>query len=142
MRKIKRHLILLKFYKQRAKNSCGVACLRMLLERFGKEHSEKRLLCLGDFKEGMDEEDIQLVSKKLGFECKIYEYMTFTDLINKLNKNIPIMVGFKDHWQVVIGYDEKYILIVDPNFKKIKRINRKRFLKLWKTEYNQALEVK
>ena len=50
-------------------------------------------------------------------------------------------MGFKDHWQIVVGYDSKYILIVDPNYKKIKRINRERFLKLWQTEYNQALEI-
>ena len=30
-----------------------------------------------------------------------------------------------------------------PNYDKIKRINKKkRFLKLWKTEYNETLEIK
>lgn len=144
--KIRRHLILLKHYKQRTDYSCGLVCLRMLLERFECDYTESFLKNLIHSKmkieEGMDEVDIQYTTKKLGFKCKIYNYMSFTNLINKLNKNIPIMVGFRDHWQIIIGYDEKYILIVDPNYDKIKRINKKRFLKLWKADYNQALEIK
>lgn len=140
-RKIRRHLILLKHYKQHTSYSCGIACIRMLLERFGKDYLEKYLIDLGNCKKGMDELDIRLTLEKIGFSCKIYNFMSLNDLVYKLNKNVPLMVGFQDHWQIVVGYDKKYILIVDSNYDRIKRINKKRFLKLLKTDDSNILEI-
>ena len=142
-RKIRRHLILLKHYKQHTDYSCGLACLRMLLERLGLEYSEKILRDLTDcVEDGTEYYDLQRVLKMLGLRGYSRYNVSLKQLTQKLNKNIPLMVGFQEHWQIVVGYDKKYILIADPNYNRIKRINKKRFLKLWKTEYNQTLEIK
>jgi len=143
-RKIKRHLILMKHYKQHTEYSCGIACLRMLLERFGKNYKESFLRDLTNCnEEGTDITALKRGLKILGFKSSAHYSVSLKQLIKKLNKNIPIMVGFQEHWQIVIGYDKKYIFTIDPaHDRPIKRINKKRFLKLWKTEYNQALEIK
>lgn len=142
-RKIKRHLILLKHYKQHTDYSCGIACLRMLLERFGKYYTEKYLRDLIDcVEDGTEVSDLKRTLKILGFRGYSRYNISLKQLIQKLDKNIPAMVGFGGHWQIVIGYDRKYMFIADPNYNKYIRISKKRFLKLWKTEYNQILEIK
>ena len=142
-RKIKRHLILLKHYKQHTDYSCGLACLRMLLERFGQNYKESFLRELADTdKDGTEVSDLKRILRMLGFRGYSRYSVSLKQLIQKLNRNIPIMVGFGEHWQIIIGYDGKYILIADPNYNRPIRMNKKRFLKLWKTEYNEILEIR
>ena len=142
-RKIKRHLILLKYYKQQTSYSCGIVCLRMLLERFGQDYSEKYLRDLGYCdKDGTEMSDLKEILKILGFKGYSRYNVSLKQLIEKLNKNIPLIVGLGDHWEIVVGYDKKYIFIADPNYNKHIRMGKKRFLKLWKIEYNRTLEIR
>lgn len=143
MRKIRRHLILLKYYIQRTSYSCGLACLRMLLERFGQDYSEKYLRELSNCdKNGTEMSDLKKVLRILRFKGVSHYNVSLQQLIEKLNKNIPVIVGFKEHWQIVVGYDRKYMFIADSNYKSVKRMTKKRFLKLWKTELNEILEIR
>ena len=115
----------------------------MLLERFGEDYKESFLRDLSETdEEGTEISDLKKVLKMLGFRGYSRYNVSFEQLIQKLNKNIPVMVGFGEHWQIVIGYEGKYMFIADPNYNRPIRMSKKRFLKLWKTEYNQILEIK
>ncbi|MFX0084306.1 MAG: cysteine peptidase family C39 domain-containing protein [Candidatus Hodarchaeota archaeon] len=142
--KWKRHLIILKHYKQHTYESCGPACLRMILERYGRDVSEQKLRKLSHCsKDGTDEWGLKKAAEKLGFESITHYNLTFSRLIKKLEKNIPLLVAFREHWQIVIGYDASHILIADPAVDRpFRKIRNKRFKYFWGEFNNWAMEFK
>ena len=69
--------------------------------------------------------------------------MSFVKLIKKLEHNIPLLVAFRDHWQIVVGYDPKHIYLIDPAIdRSTKRIRHQRFKYFWGEFNNWAMEFK
>jgi len=126
---------------------CGPASLKMVLNYYGVERSEKELakLCQHHKEYGVDDGKIKKAAESLGFEVKIKNNSTFGDIKKWLDRKVPVIVnwftvGRRDyseseiaggHYSVVAGFDERYIYLQDPEIGKIRRLKRDDFMKVW-----------
>lgn len=139
---------------------CGPASLKIVLDYYGIEKSEKELarLCQHDKNLGVDDEKIKKAAEDLGFKVKIKNNSSFKDIENWLDKKVPVIVnwftrGRQDysesevadgHYSVVAGIDEKYIYLQDPEIGKIRKLKRDDFMRVWfdfKGEYLKPEEL-
>ena len=103
--------------------SCGVSCVEMVLNYYGKlgNLNEKTLADLRDDHSDIHmgtclDQIIEMFDKVGGFKLETtYDYKDNLDAINMafikqhIKDGIPIIVGWNDwggHWQVIIGYDD------------------------------------
>jgi len=126
---------------------CGPASLKIVLDYYGIEKSEKELakLCRHNKNLGVDDEKIKRVAGSLGFKVKIKNSSNFKDIENWLDKKVPVIVNWftkgrqeysesevsDGHYSVVAGLDEKYIYLQDPEIGKIRKIKRDDFMRVW-----------
>jgi len=139
---------------------CGPASLKIVLDYYGLDKSEKELaqLCQHDKNLGVDDEGIKRAAEKLDFKVKIKNNSNFKDIEKWLDKKVPVIVnwftkGRQDylesevadgHYSVVCGLDEKYIYLQDPEIGKIRKIKRDDFMRVWfdfKGEYIKPSEL-
>ena len=139
---------------------CGPASLKIVLDYYGLEKSEKELarLCQHDKNLGVDDEKIKKAAESLGFKVKIENNSNFNDIEKWLDKKVPVIVnwftkGRQDyselevadgHYSVVAGIDEKYIYLQDPEIGKIRKLKRDDFMRVWfdfKGEYLKPEEL-
>ena len=103
--------------------SCGVSCVEMVLNYYGKlgNWNEKTLADLRDDHSKIHigtclDQIIEMFDKVGGFELETtYDYKDNLDAVNMafikqhIKDGIPVIVGWNDwggHWQVIIGYDD------------------------------------
>ena len=113
----------LQFHKQERAYSCAVACLKMVLEAFGKDidESELRRLCntteLGTFAD-----DIVSCAIELGFNAE-KTYLSIADLKRLIEEDIfPIVYVntytfngiFATHAIIVEEIEDGEVMIIDP----------------------------
>jgi len=126
---------------------CGPASLKIVLGYYGLEKSEKELakLCQHDKNLGVDDEKIKKAAESLGFKVSVKNNSRFKDIEKWLDKKVPVIVnwftkGRQDysesevadgHYSVVVGLDNKYIYLQDPEIGKIRKIKRYDFMKVW-----------
>ena len=126
---------------------CGPATLKILLRYYGIEKSEKELAKTADWDKdlGIDDQGIKKVAEKLGFKVKIKNYSTFKDIEKWLEKDIPVIVNWftrgrndypesetaDGHYSVVIGLDNNYIYLQDPEIGGTRKIKRDDFMRVW-----------
>ena len=126
---------------------CGPASLKILLSYYGLEKTEKELAALTQVVPGIgvDDKSIALVAKSLGFTVEIKSESSFEDIEEYLKKGIPVIVdwftrGRSDysdsevadgHYSVVIGLDDEYIYLQDPEIGVLRKIERGDFMKVW-----------
>lgn len=126
---------------------CGVASLKIVLDYYGIEKSEKELakLCKVDKNLGIDDKDIKRVAEQLGFKVLIKNNSSFRDIEKWLDKKVPVIVDWftkgrqeyseaetaDGHYSVVAGLDEKYIYLQDPEIGKIRKLKRDDFMRVW-----------
>jgi len=126
---------------------CGPASLKIVLDYYDIEKSEKELakLCRHNKNMGVDDEKIKRVAGSLGFKVKIKNSSNFKDIENWLDKKVPVIVNWftkgrqeysesevsDGHYSVVAGLDEKYIYLQDPEIGKIRKIKRDDFMRVW-----------
>ena len=126
---------------------CGPASLKMVLEFYGAEHTEKELakLCETDPDLGTSDEGIKKAAESLGFSVEIKNNSTFEDIQAWLDKDVPVIVNWftrgridypesdvpDGHLSVVVGLDDKYIYLQDPEIGKLREIARDDFLGVW-----------
>src|SRR6185436_19062514 len=112
------------------KGYCGPAVLKMVLEYYGIERSEKELAQLaGTTKNGgTDDKAIARVLKKFGLKTKVKDKASFSDIKKYLDKDFPVIVDWftrgrhdypdsvvaDGHYSIVIGLDKKFIYLQDP----------------------------
>ena len=139
---------------------CGPASIKIVLDYYGLEKSEKELarLCQHDKNLGIDDEKIKKVAEGLGFNVKIKSNSNFKDIEKWLDKKVPVIVnwftkGRQDysesevadgHYSVVTGLDDKYIYLQDPEIGKIRKLKRNDFMRVWfdfKGEYLKPEEL-
>ncbi len=127
-------------YQQTSQDSCGLACVMMVLDYYDKlaDWDEQSLGALPtsheDIHNGLCLEQMMEIFQKVGgFEMKTtYDYGKRVNSINELmlqtnvEKGIPTIIGWNDrggHWQVVIGYDsmgtvdpwDDVVILADPS---------------------------
>jgi len=126
---------------------CGASSLKIVLDYYGIEKSEKELakLCKIDKDLGTDDKNIRRAAESLGFKVAIKNNSNFKDIEKWLNKKVPVIVdwftkGRQDysesavsdgHYSVVAGLDEKYIYLQDPEIGKIRKLKRSDFMTVW-----------
>lgn len=151
-RKTEKHAFLEKIAKanvplhqQEKKTTCSAACLKMVLNKYGLEKSEKELEQLIEVgKSGAEGNQIRDAAKKLGFKAE-WKQLSLKEAINLLEKDIPIIADCKSwnypgkfHWVVLEDIDLKNnkVEIADPNTKGNKRsISLKELDERWKTKH-------
>lgn len=126
---------------------CGPASLKMVLGYYGVEESEKELAKLTnkDDNLGISSQDIKKAAESFGFKVEIKDFATYADIQQWLDKGVPIIVNWfsrgrydydedevaDGHNSVVIGLDQEYIYLQDPEVGRVRKINREDFLRVW-----------
>ena len=145
--KMKKIIKLKPFQETLNSGMCGPASLKIVLDYYDIEKSEKELakLCQVDKDLGTDDKSIKKAAEKLGFKVIIKNNSNLKDIEKWLDKKVPVIVdwftrGRQDysesdvsdgHYSVVAGIDEKYIYLQDPEIGKIRKMDRNDFLKVW-----------
>jgi predicted double-glycine peptidase len=126
---------------------CGPASLKMVLAYYGVEKTEEELakLCGTDPELGTSEEGIKRAAESLGFKVEVKNNSTFDDIRSWLDKKVPVIVNWftrgridypdsevpDGHLSVVVGLDDEYIYLQDPEIGKLRKITRDDFMKVW-----------
>ncbi|MDP2741610.1 MAG: C39 family peptidase, partial [bacterium] len=119
----------------------------ILLSYYGIDKTEKELAKMAGWNKilGIDEDGIKKTAEKLGFKVKIKNNSSFKDIEKWLKKGIPVIVdwftrGRNDypesetadgHYSVVMGLDDKFIYLQDPEIGKMRKIKRYDFMRVW-----------
>lgn len=143
---MKTNLLPVKSFRQMP-SMCGPASLKMVFGYYGIRKTEKEIakMC-GTTKElGTNDKSIKRVAEALGFKVEIKNNSTFEDIQNWLNKKVPVIVdwftrGRNDytdsdiadgHYSVVVGLNDKFIYLQDPELGKIRKMRKKDFMVVW-----------
>jgi predicted double-glycine peptidase len=126
---------------------CGPASLKILLSYYGIEKLEKELVILCKTKKdlGTDDKGIKKAAEKLGFKVEIKNNSSFNDIGRWLNKGIPVIVNWftrgrtdyndsdvaDGHYSVVMGLDDKFIYLQDPEIGRMRKLERDDFMTVW-----------
>lgn len=129
------------------KGYCGPAVLKMVLKYYMIDKSEKELAkIVGTTKSGgTDDKALVRVFKKFGLKSKIKNNANFSDIKKYLDKDIPVIVdwftkGRKDypestvadgHYSIVVGLDEEFIYLQDPEIGRMRKLAKDDFLRVW-----------
>ncbi len=135
------------FQETMGEGMCGPASLKMVLDYYGLEKSEAELAVLcGSTKEmGTSEEQIRKAAESLGFTVETKQQATFEDIQQWLDKKVPVIVDWftrgrmdldasevaDGHYSVVVGLDDTYIYIEDPELGSMRKIKREDFMVVW-----------
>ena len=126
---------------------CGPASLKMVLAYYGVEKTEEELakICGTDSELGTSDESIKRAAETLGFKAEIKNNSTFDDIQSWLDKKVPVIVNWftrgridypdsevpDGHLSVVVGLDDEYIYLQDPEIGNLRKIARDDFMKVW-----------
>jgi predicted double-glycine peptidase len=126
---------------------CGPASLKMVLSYYGVKKTEEELvrLCGTDTNLGTTDLGMKQAAESLGFKVKIKNESTFEYIKEWLDRKVPVIVdwftkGRSDysdsevadgHLSVVVGLDDEYIYLQDPEIGAMRKIERKDFTKVW-----------
>ena len=139
---------------------CGPASLKIVLEYYNTNKSEEQFASLCKVKKGLgvDDKSIKAVAEKLGFKVKIKNNSSFKDIENWLSKDVPVIVDWftrgrtdygdssmaDGHYSVVMGLDDEFIYLQDPELGSMRKITRNDFMRVWfdfKGEYLKPNEL-
>ena len=116
---------------------CGPSSLKMVLEYYGIDKSEKELVRLTNCTKslGTTAKNIVNSAKKLGMKASFKDYSTINDIEVKLKKRIPVIVDWfshdEGHYSVIVGFDKENIYMQDPELGHIRMMKRKTFMTVW-----------
>ncbi len=104
--------------------SCGATAMRMVLEYFGKNIPEKRLVRMikATSDKGADMKDMASAAKSLGFQVRWRQGWTPEQAKKTLKSGLPVIVNFQEkpelgegHYVVIVGYTQDGFIFSDPN---------------------------
>lgn len=126
---------------------CGPACLKMILDYYGIEKTEQELaeLCKTDKDLGTDDQGIKQAAESFGLKVEIHNNSSFDDIQTWLDKEVPVIVNWftrgrndypnsevaDGHYSVVVGLDEEFIYLQDPEIGDMRQIDRDDFMRVW-----------
>jgi len=139
---------------------CGPASLKIVLEYYVINKSEEELVQLFKFKKGLGVDDggIKNAAEKLGLKAVIKNNCSFKDIEKWLKKEVPVIVDWftrgrtdygdssvaDGHYSVVMGLDNDFIYLQDPELGAMRKIKRDDFMRVWfdfKGEYLKPKEL-
>jgi len=128
-------------------NMCGPASLKIVLDYYEVDKTEKEVADMATIVEGIGwcDKDIAGVAESLNLKVEIKNESSFEDVEKWLKNGVPVIVdwftrGRKDyddsevadgHYSVVIGLDDEYIYLQDPEIGGERKITREDFMKVW-----------
>jgi len=126
---------------------CGSASLKMVFDYYGIEKSEEEIAKLARTTEdlGTDDQGIKKAAESLWFTVEIKNESSFEDIQDYLSKKTPVIVNWftrgridyddsqvpDGHYSVVVGLDEEFIYLQDPEIGKLRKIEKSDFMKVW-----------
>lgn len=126
---------------------CGPASLKMVFDYYGYDKSEKDVakMCATTNELGTDAEGIQRAARSIGLKAMTYDNSTLEDIQKWLDKKVPVIVNWftrgridypqedvpDGHYSVVVGLDDEFIYLQDPEIGKLRKIDREDFMKVW-----------
>lgn len=126
---------------------CGPASLKMIFDYYGISKTEEELakLCGITADLGTNDQSLKKAAEKLGFEVKIKHFSSLEDIKEWLDKKVPVIVDWftrgrtdydesevaDGHYSVVVGLDEEFIYLQDPELGKLRKIKREDFMRVW-----------
>jgi len=133
------------FHKQETAFSCGPASVRNCLLSMGYYHSERRIRTLAhsDRVNGTSEKKLIRAIKGLGFGYKVLYNKSESAFKQRVVYNIRhsnklvILTDHEDHWISVINYSNKYLEVIDPEQKRIRKYLTPKELSRWCLNFNK-----
>lgn len=117
---------------------CGPASLKMVLEFYGLNMRESTLVKLTHASpaRGVSSASLVRVAKKFGFRGFHRDMCTIGDIKEYvLKKKIPVIVDWfsvnDGHYSVVIGFDDEFIYMQDPELGHRRKMKLKTFKRVW-----------
>ena len=126
---------------------CGPASLKTVLDYYGINKTEEDLsqICGRDPDLGVNDEAIKKVAQALGLNVEIKNNAEFKDIEGWLKRKVPVIVNWfsrgrydypeddvaDGHYSVVVGLDEEYIYLQDPEVGRVRKIGKEDFLRVW-----------
>ena len=94
---------------------------------------------------GVDDKGIKRVAELFGFKIIIKNNSSFKDIENWLRKGVPVIVNWftrgridydnsavaDGHYSVVMGLDDGFIYLQDPEIGKMRKLTREDFMTVW-----------
>lgn len=135
------------FQETLGKGMCGPGSLKMVLGYYGVGRSEGDLagMCGTTEELGTSDEGIKKVAEGLGFKAEIKNESSFEDIQKWLDKKVPVIVNWftrgradyddsqvpDGHYSVVVGLDDEFVYLQDPEIGGLRKIGRDDFLTVW-----------
>src|SRR3990167_2466687 len=157
---MKSKLLNLKPFRESFSGGCGPASLKIVLDYYGVRKSEKELfkMCHTNKELGTTAKNLKKTAESLGFKVKIKNKSAFSDIKYWLDKKVPVIVdwftrGRNDysdsdiadgHYSVVVGLDNKFIYLQDPELGRIRKLKKEDFMVVWfdfKSKYINSKEL-
>jgi len=126
---------------------CGPATLKILLNYYGIKKSEKELAKMMSWRKdlGVDDKGIKKAAELLGFKVEIKNNSSFKDVEKWLKKGVPVIVDWftrgrmdyddsdvaDGHYSVVVGLDDKFVYLQDPEIGTMRKLEREDFMTVW-----------
>lgn len=126
---------------------CGPASLKIVTDYYNLDKTEAELsdLCNRDPDLGTDDKSIKAAAEKLGFKVEIKNEAEFADIKGWLEQKVPVIVNWftrgrtdypedevaDGHYSVVMGLDDEFIYIQDPEVGRMRKIDREDFYRVW-----------
>jgi len=98
-------------------NHCGPCCVKMILQRYGIKVNQKELGIICNITEtGVAPTAIVRCFKKYGIHSSYKHYPGIRKTVEQYLEEYqnPIIVGTEEHYMLIIGYDEKNFILIDP----------------------------
>ena len=126
---------------------CGPASLKMVLDYWGVDKSEEEVsrMCNRNPELGTDDTSIKKVAELYGLKAEIENNSSFDSIQSWLDRGIPIIVNWftrgradygneevpDGHYSVVVGLDDDYIYLQDPEIGGLRKLDRNDFMRVW-----------
>ncbi len=129
-------MLKLRPHEQEKLDSCGTACLKIILDYYGIKKSERSLakLCKTT-KKGTKAEDLIKAAKRFKLTGFIKENSNISELKKYVHQKIPVIVDWfledDGHYAIVAKIDQRNIYLQDPSIGKIRKIKLKKFNRIW-----------
>lgn len=133
------------FFRQETKFSCGPASIRNSLIALGFLYSERKIreLTHSDRLNGTSEKKICRALKQLGFGFKTFQNKTEAAFKQRVVYNLKkgnkliLLTDHEDHWISIVGYENRYLTVIDPEQKRVRKQLTPKSLGKWCLNYNK-----